>query len=208
MPRVLLLLPNSSYRTDDFLHAIRALDLDVTVATDQASTMQALSPDGLITLDFAEPRSAARTVAAFAAHTPIVAVLGVDDESAETAAVIAEGLGLRSNSAAAARAARDKSVSRALLAEAGLPVPWFRRCRFDEAIEDWAATVPLPCVIKPLFLSGSRGVMRADAGRTKPVGFSSPEESTRCMRANAARSPGFCLAGSRSTGSCSCCHKR
>jgi biotin carboxylase len=48
------------------------------------------------------------------------------------------------------------------LKAAGLPTPSFTTVSLDEDPHSVAASARYPCVIKPLALSGSRGVMRAD----------------------------------------------
>ena len=63
MPRLLLLLPNTTYRTADFLAAALKLGVDVTVATDEPSAVEALNPEGLVSLDFRDPEGAARRAA-------------------------------------------------------------------------------------------------------------------------------------------------
>jgi biotin carboxylase len=92
-------------------------------------------------------------------------VVGVDDQSALVAALAAEKLGIPQNSALAVAAARSKEQSRRRLREAGLPVPRFEVVSRDLSREELSALVaraPYPCVVKPLVLSGSRGVIRAD----------------------------------------------
>jgi biotin carboxylase len=89
-------------------------------------------------------------------------VLGVDDDTAIVAAAIATRLGLRGNAERAALAARDKHLQRVSLAQAGVQVPGFSVHTLAEPATDVAAAVRYPCVIKPLRLSASRGVIRAD----------------------------------------------
>jgi biotin carboxylase len=48
------------------------------------------------------------------------------------------------------------------LAEHGIPVPAFSRIDLEADLADQAARLNFPCVIKPLSLSGSRGVIRVD----------------------------------------------
>jgi biotin carboxylase len=60
------------------------------------------------------------------------------------------------------QAARDKHQQRELLAKAGVPIPRFMLRRFNEDPTVIARSVTYPCVVKPLRLSASRGVMRAD----------------------------------------------
>jgi biotin carboxylase len=119
-------------------------------------------PDHLLTVDFTDPRGAAETVAQFAARRPLDAVVGVDDLTAVAAAAIAERLGLRANVVAAVTAARDKFQMRQCLAAAGVRVPRFRRIALKDDPFLAARGVEFPCVLKPLALSASRGVIRAD----------------------------------------------
>jgi biotin carboxylase len=163
MDRLLLLLPTTTYRTHDFLEAARALGVEIVCASDEPSTFEAHAPDNLLTLDFADPDAAAAKVAALAERRPLAAVVGVDDLTAVAAAAIAERLGLRRASArAAVAAARDKYQMRQCLAAAGVPVPRFRRIALKDDPFLAARGVAFPCVVKPLALSASRGVMRAN----------------------------------------------
>jgi biotin carboxylase len=160
--RLLLLLPTRTYRTEDFVDAARKLGVDLVCASEKPSTLEALAPDSLLTLDFADPEGAAGAVAAWSAHRPLAAVVGVDDATAAAAAAIAERLGLRASAPAAVAAARDKYQMRQCLAAAGVPVPRFRRIPLDENPVLAARGVEFPCVLKPLSLSASRGVIRAN----------------------------------------------
>jgi biotin carboxylase len=162
VPRILLLLPTTTYRTADFLAAAERLGCDVTVASEEASTLEGLNPDGLLTLDFQNVDASARRAAEFARRTPIDAVVGADDETVIAAAAIARALGLSHNSADAVRAARHKPTMRARLAEAGVPQPTFRLFHVGDDPSRAASAVSFPCVLKPTFLAASRGVIRAD----------------------------------------------
>jgi phosphoribosylaminoimidazole carboxylase (NCAIR synthetase) len=161
-PRLLLLLPTVTYRTAAFVEAARRLGVDVTVASEQPSSFERANPTGLLTLDFADPTLAAGQARAFAREHPVQGVVGVDDDTAVVAAAIAGELGLRGNPVSAAVAARDKHRQRQLLAAAGTAVPRFALHRLDEDAPALAAQASYPCVLKPLRLSASRGVVRAD----------------------------------------------
>src|SRR5438309_3808465 len=160
--RLLLLLPTATYRTAAFVEAARRLGVDLTVASERPSTFQDANPRGLLTLDLSDPARAAREARAFAQEHPLQGVVGVDDDTAVVAAAIAATLGLRGNGVAAARAARDKHEQRTLLAAAGVPVPRFTRFGVDDDPRRLATRVSYPCVLKPLRLAASRGVIRAD----------------------------------------------
>ena len=162
MPRLLLLLPTTTYRTEDFVEAATRLGVDLVCASEKPSTLETAVPDHLLTLDFADAAAAADTAVRFATRRPLDAVVGVDDVTAVSAAAIAERLGLRANVLAAVRAARDKHEMRQCLAAAGVRVPRFRRIALKDDPMLAARGVGFPCVLKPLALSASRGVMRAD----------------------------------------------
>lgn len=161
-PRLLLLLPTRSWRAEAFLAAARRLNIEITVATDRPLVWTGRVPEGVLVLDFDRQENAAEQVVAFAGAHPIAAVVGADDDTVVLAATIASRLGLPHDPIAALAATRDKRVQRETLQAAGLPVPRFTRFLLDEDPEAIASRVGFPCVIKPLRLAASRGVMRAD----------------------------------------------
>ena len=162
MDRLLLLLPTTTYRTEDFLAAARTLGVDVVCASEKPSTLEAHLPDNFLTLDFADPDGAVAVVADFSRTHPLRAVVGVDDLTSVAAAAIAESLGLTSSGGAAVKTARDKYQMRQCLAAAGLPIPRYRRIALKDDPYLAARGVAFPCVLKPLTLSASRGVIRAN----------------------------------------------
>ncbi len=162
LSRVLLLLPTSTYRTTAFVEAARRLGVELTVASERPSTFELARPAGLLTLPFADPKRAARQAKEFARQHPLNGVVGVDDDTAVVAATIATGLGLTGNSVDAAMAARDKHVQRVRLRDGGVRSPRFQLRGIDENSAAAAAQARFPCVLKPLRLSASRGVIRAN----------------------------------------------
>src|SRR5258705_5865076 len=93
---------------------------------------------------------------------PLRAVVGVEDATTFLAAMASEALGLPHNPVESVRATRDKHRMREILRAAHVPVPQFLRCSVAEDPMETARRVAYPCVLKPLFLSASRGVIRAD----------------------------------------------
>ena len=157
-----MLLPTTTYRTTAFVEAARQIGVELTVASEEPSALQATSLGGLVTLPLQDPQRAATEASLFAKRYPITAVVGVDDDTAIVAATIAQRLGLKGNPIHAATAARDKHQQRELLAKAGVPIPRFMLRKLDEDPAAIARTVTYPCVLKPLRLSASRGVIRAN----------------------------------------------
>ena len=156
------MLPTTTYRTTAFVEAARQIGVELTVASEEPSALQATSLGGLVTLPLQDPQRAATEAFLFAKKYPVAAVVGVDDDTAIVAAVIAQRLGLKANPVHAMQAARDKHQQRELLAKAGVPIPRFMLRGLSEDPTDIARRVTYPCVMKPLRLSASRGVMRAD----------------------------------------------
>jgi len=161
-PRLLLLVPTTTYRTEDFVEAARRLDVDLVVAAEKPNALAASLPDHLLTLPFDDPSTAATLMREYARTRPIAAVVPVDDVTSVVGAAIGEALGLRANTPAAVQATRDKEAMREALARAGVRQPGFGVFPWSADPRVAATAVRYPCVLKPLVLSASRGVMRAD----------------------------------------------
>ena len=162
MPRLLLLLPTTTYRTQAFLDAAAKLGVEVTVGSDHAQSLADQQPIANLTLNFRDPDGAARAAVEFASNVPIDAVVGVDDDSTLLAAVIAEALSLPHNPVSSVAAAKNKHLMREMLSGAGVPIPRCALFSVDDDPYHIARKVTYPCVVKPLILAASRGVIRAD----------------------------------------------
>ncbi|HXJ31755.1 MAG TPA: ATP-grasp domain-containing protein [Gemmatimonadales bacterium] len=160
-------MPTTTYRTSAFVEAARKLQVDLTVASEQPSTFEQARPDALLTLDFHDLDRAVQEACVFDTRFRLAAALGVDDDTVVIATAINRGLGRPGNTIAAAQAARDKLLQRTLLGSAGVSVPRFGVHTIGTDLETSAQRTHYPCVIKPLRLSASRGVIRAD----DPAGF-------------------------------------
>ena len=96
LKRLLLLIPTTTYRTEDFVEAARKLDVDLVIASDRPNVMSGEFPDHLLTLPFSDAGAAVEEVRRFAARRPLDAVVPVDDLTTVTAAAICRDLGLTS----------------------------------------------------------------------------------------------------------------
>ena len=153
MPRALLILPTAGYRTEDFLAAASALDVEVVVATDRRQTI-----GDAVRIDLRRPDRAADAIVELARDRPLDAVVAADDGGVVAAAIAATRLGLPSNPPEAASRARDKLALRRALAAAGVSQPRFAELPPGGDV----AAVGFPAVLKPAGLAMGRGVIRAD----------------------------------------------
>ncbi len=62
LQRLLLLIPTTTYRTEDFVEAAQTLDVDLVIASDRPNVMAGEFPDHLLTLPFGDPAAAAREI--------------------------------------------------------------------------------------------------------------------------------------------------
>jgi biotin carboxylase len=162
MKRVLLLLPTTSYRNDDFRDAARKIGIEIVAATNYCHK---LAPDWgmapIMSLQFDQPHAAADTVLSSIAGA-LDGVLAVDDAGVELAALLCERLGLSGNPPAAVRLLRDKQLFRDLLAGSNIKHPQFRPLPTGTDPHSLLPDLSFPLVVKARRLSGSCGVIRAD----------------------------------------------
>jgi biotin carboxylase len=161
---LLLLVPTTSYRLDDFRAAARRLGVRLLVGSDLCHRVEELFEErgDEVSLDYRRPDRAAEQIAELARTRPIGGIVPASDPTAVIAALAAERLGLPHNSPVAARRAANKHAMRIAFREAGLPTPGFRLRDVAADPEAVARETAYPCVLKPLIFSASRGVIRAD----------------------------------------------
>lgn len=162
MLRVLLLAKTTGYQTRAFGDAAERLGVDLVYATDRCSVLPDPWEDRAVAVRFDDvPASVAAIVEALGG-TPCHGVLAIGDEPAVLAAHVCHVIGLPWHSPDAARAAGNKARTRELLKRANLPTPQFGVTAVTQDVPALAALLRFPCVVKPLSLSGSRGVIRVD----------------------------------------------
>ena len=163
VPRVLLLLPSGTYKAPDFLAAARRLDVEVVVASDTEQTLADAMGERAMVVDLGDPPGSAGAITALAARRPLDAVVAVDDQGLLIAALAARQLGLPANDPRAVARTRNKAEMRAALAtRPQLRQPDFRVVGPPDDLVAAAEELGWPVVVKPVSLSASRGVIRAD----------------------------------------------
>jgi biotin carboxylase len=163
MARVLLLVPTATYRATDFLAAAGRLGAEVVIASNREQAMAASMGDRALVVDLDDPTGASDDIVALAGRSPLDAIVAVDDQGVEAASLAASRLGLVHNSPAAVAATRNKLVMRQALATGGVPQPRFLPLGPGDDPAVMTGLVGFPCVIKPITLSASRGVIRVDS---------------------------------------------
>jgi biotin carboxylase len=162
--RVLIFAAKLGYQTHSFDEAARKLGIDLIFVTDRCHQLDDPWGDRAIPVHFESPEVAAYEVlqsVRTSSATPD-GILALGDRPAVTAAYVARGLGLAYNHPAAVEACRSKLRMREIFRDAGLPVPWFRNIALHPPPEPALLGISYPCVLKPLSLSASQGVIRAN----------------------------------------------
>lgn len=173
---LLLVAQPGSYRIAPYLFAARRMGVDALIASRGKHSLITEVSRGLH-IDPDDSERALEDILRQAELTPFDGILGSDDSTVELAAMAAQALGLPHNPPGAARLSRRKDLARAQLALADVPVPMHSLVDLNKPLERQAQAMPWPCVIKPLNLSASRGVMRvnnldefiAACERVKPI---------------------------------------
>ena len=159
--RFLLIAQPNSYRIAPYIKAAQGMGLEVIIASVGQHSLITEVHAG-IHVDLNDIPTSVKTILDEANKKPFAGILGSDDSTVELAATVAAELGLPHNPPEAARISQRKDLARAELSLAGAPVPVHCMIDLGKAVETQMAGLPWPCVIKPLHLSASRGVIRVN----------------------------------------------
>ncbi len=160
--RLLILASKLGYQTRGFAEAAEKLGVEIVFGTDRCHQLEDPWGDHAMALHFENPREAAEHIASELRGNSPHAILALGDRPTPTAAYASQILQLAGNPPEAAEACRNKLRQREILKAAGIPVPEFFPVNRSEDILQVAARAKYPCVLKPLHLSASQGVIRAD----------------------------------------------
>lgn len=160
--RLLLFATKLGYQTRSFNAAADKLGIDLAFVTDRCGRLDDPWNDHALAAHFEAPEAAASSVLLAQQGLPVDAVLALGDRPVPTAAYVAKALGLLGNHPASVEACRSKLRMREVFRDAGLPVPWFQTVALHPVPEPALLGITYPCVLKPLSLSASQGVVRAD----------------------------------------------
>src|SRR5713101_6125108 len=162
MPRLLILASKLGYQTRSFAEAARALGAEVVFATDRCHQLEDPWSDGAIAVRFDQPEEAARRIVQQSLVRPVDGLIALGDRPTNAAAHTARALGFPYNSPQSVENCRSKLRQREVLRSAGLGVPGFFSFGLAEPVDAVVPRVKFPCVVKPLSLAASQGVIRAN----------------------------------------------
>ena len=160
--RLLLFTAKLGYQTRSFEDAARKLGVPLVYVTDRCHQLKDPWGDQAIPVHFESPEEAAYTVMEKLRGQDVAGVLALGDRPAAAAAYVARGLGIAYNHPASVEACRNKLRMREVFRDAGLRGPWFRGFPVTPIPEPALVGISFPCVLKPISLSASQGVMRAN----------------------------------------------
>jgi biotin carboxylase len=160
--RVLLIATTTGYQIRSFGEAAERLGVRLVFASDRCDRLDDPWWDHAIPVRFHSAEESTGAIVAAFAGTPPDGIMAVGDRPAVLAARVARAFGLPGHPPDAAARSRNKLASRQAMRDAGLAVPFFEPVPIDADADRLATRVPYPAIVKPLALSGSRGVMRAN----------------------------------------------
>src|ERR1700733_2404395 len=168
--KLLLFAAKLGYQTRSLDEAAQRLAVDVIFVTDRCHQLDDPWGDRAIAVQFESPEVAAYSVMEAVRRlgpngepATIDGILAFGDRPAVTAAYVARGLGVAYNHPAAVEACRSKLRMREVFRDAGLRGPWFRSVAVSPIAEPALIGITYPCVLKPMSLSASQGVVRANS---------------------------------------------
>jgi len=172
MTRVLVVSHTTGYQLRAFNDAAEKLGIELVFATDRCHELDDPWQDRAIAVRFHDVDASVESILDRHRVGPVDGVIAVGDRPVVLAARAAAALKLPWHSVPGAVASADKRRSRAAIAAAGLPSPRFSVLSSGLAprtsdlppspLRGFGEAGSFPLVLKPVGLSGSRGVIRAD----------------------------------------------
>ena len=162
MPRILLLIPSTSYRVSDFIIAAHRLSVQVTVGSNERQVLESFNEGGSVTIDFSDINIAVEGILKFNNSFPVIAIIALDDSTGIIAAKASQKLGLKYNTPEAVMATGNKLLLRQALSKADLSTIKYNTIGLNDDPELIVPAINFPCVLKPFNLAASQGVIRAN----------------------------------------------
>ncbi len=160
--RLLLFTNKLGYQTRSFEEVAQKNGVEIIYVTDRCHQLQDPWGDHAIAAHFESPQVEAATIIEALRGKQIDGIVALGDRPVVAAAYVARDLGIPYNHPAAVEACRSKLRMREVFRDTGLRTPWFRTVALNPLPEPALLNISYPCVLKPLSLSASQGVIRAN----------------------------------------------
>ena len=160
--RVLLIAPYGSYRTAAYVKIAKQLGFDCIVGSTGYHAVSHVPGSTIINLDLGSVDLDLERLQKQHDRTVFHGVIATDDSVVEIAAELAKRLHLPGNSVEAVRRTCRKDLLKNAFLNSTVLSPSGFEVRLDQPFETQISFSTYPCVAKPLTLSASRGVIRAD----------------------------------------------
>lgn len=157
---LLLIAPSNSYRISPYLKASQALNLKTLLVSNSRYSLVPEISQG-VTVDFTDQLQARSIILESIEDLDIKCVLATDDSCVSLSNHIAQLLGLPHNQLSATKLTHRKDLARKAAQSYGCNTPEYQVIELDLA-KQYSGSVTYPVVIKPLSLSASKGVIRAN----------------------------------------------
>jgi biotin carboxylase len=187
--RVLLFATKLGYQTRSFNAAAEKLGVELAFVTDRCQRLDDPWNDHALAAHFEMPEAAAFEVMQAQRDLQVDGILALGDRPTLTAAYVARGLGILHNHPASVEACRSKLRTREVFREAGILTPWFRAVPLDPLPEPALLEISYPCVLKPLSLSASQGVVRVNNRQEFQAGAARLKRLLQSAEIRATREP-------------------
>lgn len=157
---LLLIAPSNSYRISPYLKAALALNLNTLLVSNSRYSLVPEVAQG-VTVDFTDQVQAQNIILEAIKALDIRCVLATDDSCVSLSNQIAQTLGLSHNQLSSTILTHRKDLARKATQSFGCNTPEYQVIELHQA-QQYSDLVTYPVVIKPLSLSASKGVIRAN----------------------------------------------
>ena len=155
MNKVLFVIPDKSYKSQDYVKAATKLNLEMFIVTDSSQASEQLGPKNIFSTDFNSiDKKLLEEI-----PKDIDLVLPVDHSGVFFASILAEELSTTGNSTEAVENCLYKERTRKILTASGLFQPDYEKAKTVEHVNRWRNEINTKTIIKPNKGVASIGVM-------------------------------------------------
>ena len=155
MNKVLFVIPDKSYKSQDFVNAARKLNLEMVIVTDSSQASEQLGAKNIFSTDFNNiDKKLLKKI-----PKDIDLVLPVDHSSVSFASILVEELSTLGNNTESVQNCLSKEKTRKILTANGLFQPQYKKAKTVEDVVKWRNKKNSKIIIKPNTGVASIGVM-------------------------------------------------